>query len=79
LNPTGTVCPLCGSPHSRKVKFTWWGGALGPALFSHVKCLACGAAYNSKTGKSNTAAVTLYVVITATIGVIGFALLIFLR
>ena len=69
LNPTGTVCPRCGCPHSKKVSFTWWGGVLGPRLFNHVKCLACGTGYNGMTGKSNATPITIYIVVSAIIGV----------
>jgi hypothetical protein len=79
LNPTGAVCPACGSPHAKKVSFTWWGGVLGPRLFNHVKCLACGVGYNGKNGKSNTIAITLYLVIGGIIGLIIFAMFVFVR
>ena len=53
-------CPNCGQSNSQKVSFTWWGGALGPRLFTHVKCQNCGTEYNGKTGKSNQSIPLLY-------------------
>ena len=54
-------CPQCGSTNAAKVKYTWWGGALGPAMFTHVKCNNCGTQYNGKTGKSNQNSIIIYV------------------
>ncbi len=31
-------CPRCGG-HANKVGMTWWGGVIGPKLFTHVKCV----------------------------------------
>jgi len=82
---TYAPCPKCGNSTAEKVKFTWWGGILGPKLLTHVKCTACRAAYNGKTGKDNTAAIAIYfaviailclgliVVIFATLGVFMMA------
>lgn len=43
---------------------TWWGGAVGPKLLSHVVCQGCGAGFNRKTGKSNTPAIIVYQAMT---------------
>ena len=43
-----------------KVGFTWWGGALGPKLFSVVRCGGCKAQYNGKTGSSLTKTIIVY-------------------
>ena len=56
-------CPKCQSTNVQKQSFTWWGGVLGPKLLSHVKCQNCGATFNGKTGGSNTAAITIYIVV----------------
>lgn len=53
-------CPNCGQTNAKKVTFTWWGGALGPALFTHVKCQNCQTEYNGKTGQSNRNNLILY-------------------
>ncbi len=73
-NETG--CPKCGSKIITPVKYTWWGGMLGPKLFHHTKCESCGYRFNRKTGKSNTTAIVIYSVI---IFVIMFAAWFFLR
>lgn len=77
--PPGTEqfapCPWCGNVFASRIGFTLWGGALGPRLFTHVKCSRCGKAYNGKTGKSNAAAIAIYVVVTCVVGVaVGIAL-----
>ena len=64
-------CPNCGQADANKVGFTWWGGALGPRLFNHVKCNSCGSTYNAKSGDSNTTYIIIYSVV---IIVIVFAL-----
>jgi hypothetical protein len=68
-------CPSCSQTNARKVSFTWWGGLLGPSLFTHVKCPDCGATYNGKTGKSNTVPITIYIVVSVIIGTVAMVLL----
>lgn len=58
------ACPRCGVSHAKKVGWTMWGGAVGPALFTHVKCGSCGQKYNGRTGGSNTTAIVLYIVVS---------------
>lgn len=53
-------CPNCNSAAAEKLKFTWWGGVLGPKLLTHVKCQACGKKYNGKTGRDNTVNIIIY-------------------
>lgn len=62
-------CPKCGSTSIEKVKFTWWGGALGPSMFAHVKCNNCGIQFNGKTGQSNQTNIVIYFLVT---GLIAF-------
>lgn len=73
--PRGTVyaiCYNCGADAASKVRWTMWGSFFGPAILSHVKCDQCGTTYNGKSGKSNTTAVIIYVVVTALIaGTVG--------
>ena len=57
-------CPKCKSTNAEKVKFTWWGGALGPSVFTHVKCQNCGTEYNGKTGQSNQTNILMYFLVT---------------
>jgi transposase-like protein len=56
------ACPNCGQSNAKKVSYTWWGGALGPNMFTHVKCQSCGTQYNGKTGQSNQRNIILYFV-----------------
>ena len=53
-------CPKCRRTNATKVKFTWWGGALGPSMLTHVKCDNCGTEFNGKTGKSNQNNIMIY-------------------
>jgi transposase-like protein len=57
-------CPNCGQSNAKKVGFTWWGGALGPNMITHVKCQNCGTEYNGKTGKSNQTNILIYFLVT---------------
>ncbi len=71
--PTDHVaCPKCGAGDPKTLTFTWWGGALGPKLLSHVKCLNCGHKYNGKTGGDNTAGIAIYF---AVVGILSFILM----
>lgn len=69
-------CPRCGQYAANPVKFTWWGGLLGPKLLSHHKCQACGYTFNGKTGQPNTTAIAIYLAITTVIAVVVFILLV---
>ena len=60
-DPNG--CPQCGSSNVSAVKYTWWGGVIGPRMFHHTKCGSCNYRYNSKTLKSNTTAIVIYSVV----------------
>ena len=57
------ACPRCHSTNVRLMNFTWWGGVLGPKIFSHVKCQDCGTQYNGKTGRPNTTVIIVYTVV----------------
>ena len=69
-------CPRCARPDPEKQKFTWWGGMLGPRIFSHVKCNGCGMTYNGKTGQSNSTKIIVYVIVTSIV-FFGLGLLLF--
>lgn len=56
-------CPRCGETRAKKVLYTFWGSAIGPAIFSHVRCQECGMGYNGRTGKSNLIAAILCITI----------------
>ena len=68
-------CPKCRNSNAEQLNFTWWGGVVGPKILKHVKCQSCGAKYNGKSGKANTTAIVIYI---AVVGVLTFALMIFL-
>ena len=67
-------CPKCGSDTSELARFTWWGGAIGPRVLTHVKCQSCGHKYNGKTGKDNTTGIIIYSLI---VGMAAFFLMFF--
>lgn len=73
---TEVSCPECGSKIISKIKYTWWGGVLGPKLLHHTKCEDCKHTFNSKTGKSNTQGIVLYSLV---IFVVVFAAYYFIR
>ncbi len=69
-------CPKCGNALVSPVKYTWWGGVLGPKLLHHTKCESCGYRFNRKTGNSNTTAIIIYSVV---IFIIFFSVYYFIR
>lgn len=62
------ACPNCRQSTAERIKWTFWGGMLGPKLFTHVKCRNCGTKYNGKTGRSNDAAIAIYLVVSVLLG-----------
>lgn len=74
--PGMAACPKCQGAAVAKVKFTWWGGALGPKLFNVVRCGGCNCQYNGKTGASLTRTIIVYQVIA--IAVFGSLTYVFL-
>ena len=73
MNPYSAYapCPQCRASVASPISYTWWGGFIGPRLMSHVRCGACGSAYNGTSGKPNTGAIGIYfaVVLALTIAV----------
>ena len=67
-------CPSCSSPGTALLT-TWWGGRVGPKMFQHTQCDACGMTYNGKTGRSNNTAIAIYgaAVLLVIIGVAALA------
>lgn len=63
------VCYNCGADRASRVGWTFWGGIIGPAILCHVKCARCGTTYNGRSGKSNTTAIVIYLVVNAVIGI----------
>ena len=65
-------CPKCGAGNAQLAKFTWWGGALGPRVLTHVKCQNCGNKFNGKTGGDNVTGIIIYSLVA---GVAAFVLM----
>lgn len=66
-------CPQCQNSAAERLKFTWWGGVLGPKILTHVKCQSCGKKYNGKTGKENTTGIVIY---SAVVAILCFGLIV---
>ena len=64
-------CPKCRAVGADRMKFTWWGGLLGPKILTHVKCPQCGFGYNGKTGRENTTGIVIYSIVVGIV-VFGF-------
>lgn len=60
-------CPKCSNSNAEQLKFTWWGGVIGPKILKHVKCNSCGAKFNGKTGRDNTTGIVIYTIIVSVI------------
>lgn len=71
---TFAPCPKCYLTKASEVWFSWWGGVVGPKMFTHVKCQNCKTKYNGKTGKYNTINITLYVLITGLAFIVVFGI-----
>ena len=71
-------CPKCGEARAQKLSFTFWGGALGPALFNAVRCMNCRTQFNGKTGMPLTRAIIMYqlvgLAVVVVLGLVYFAL-----
>jgi predicted nucleic-acid-binding Zn-ribbon protein len=65
-------CPKCQNNFAEPIKFTLWGGVLGPKIFTHVKCQSCGSKYNGKTGQSNTTNIIIYTLVAGIIAAVFF-------
>jgi hypothetical protein len=66
------ACPKCGAQNAELVKYSWWGGVIGPKMLTHVKCQSCRKKFNGKTGQDNTTGIIIYSVI---VGVLAFFLM----
>lgn len=73
------TCPDCGADAAERVSFTWWGGLIGPAMLSHVRCRNCGTTYNGKSGRSNNTAIAIYVGVSLAISLAVFVLVFLLN
>ena len=63
-------CPRCGNYDVKRVRYTWWGGALGPSMTKLVKCSGCGYNYNGKTGASPKKFIVIYTLVLFVIAVL---------
>lgn len=69
-------CPRCRASEGKKVSWTWWGGLVGPAMVTVVKCGRCKTSYNGRTGRSLTGFIAAYFVISMALG-LGFGIVAF--
>ena len=67
-------CPKCGNSEAVKIKYTLWGGHLGPKLSHRVRCNVCGKDYNGKTGRSISVTISIYVSVLIAIMIIIYLL-----
>jgi hypothetical protein len=73
--PDVAPCPKCQARTASKVGYTWWGGALGPRMFSVVKCQSCGQQYKGKTGAKLTTTIIVYQLIVVVVLIAAWAVL----
>ena len=45
-------CQRCPAGHTSPLRFSWWGGLVGPWLLSYVHCHECGASYSTRSGRA---------------------------
>lgn len=53
-------CPFCQHDSAQPVRFTHWGGVIGPRLLSLVKCKGCGKQFNGRSGGRVEKAIKVY-------------------
>ena len=63
-------CPNCGAADATRVRWTWWGGLVGPMIINTVRCNDCGTKYNGVHGDSNTTRIVIYTVIVGLISLV---------
>jgi hypothetical protein len=62
-------CPRCKSQNVHQPSFTWWGGVIGPKLFKHTICRACGFGFNRETGLANRNKIVTYTIVVSVLAV----------
>jgi predicted Zn-ribbon and HTH transcriptional regulator len=67
-----SACPKCASDSIAAVKWTWWGGLIGPKILHHHKCASCNFTFNNKTKKSNTTPIIVYFIVISIVFFIAF-------
>ncbi len=70
-------CPNCEKEHATRVRFTPWGGVIGPRVFSLVRCGGCGEQYNGKSGRQVKKAIRIYTCVTLCVLAVMVALAIY--
>jgi len=63
-------CPKCGASDATRVRWTWWGGLVGPMIINTVRCNDCGTKYNGVHGDSNTTRIVIYTAVAAVISLV---------
>lgn len=43
------MCPICGGASARRVRWTPWGGFLGPLVFQLMRCQMCGGRFGGRS------------------------------
>lgn len=69
-------CPYCNASEASRVRFTPWGGVVGPRLFSLVKCTDCGKHFNGRSGTRVEKAIRLYTTVSLALLALLVALII---
>jgi hypothetical protein len=54
------MCPKCGGKDVVRIRWTPWGGFLGPLLFRLVRCLDCGSRHAARTKASERQVIGSY-------------------
>jgi hypothetical protein len=66
----GPACPKCSSTSTSPVKYTWWGGVLGPKLMNLQKCESCRFQFNRSTNKGVANAIIVYNVVVIAVSLL---------
>ncbi|MBS1720976.1 MAG: hypothetical protein JST35_11065 [Armatimonadetes bacterium] len=67
FDPASETCPSCQSPNVTAVKYTWWGGVIGPKMLNLHKCNNCKMNFNAKTRQNANTGILLYTVISTVV------------
>ncbi len=77
--PDMITCPRCSSPNTRKVAYTWWGGALGPSICKMQKCNDCRFEFNRVTRQSTGKVMWIYTGATTLLALIIILIITFVK
>lgn len=68
-------CPCCGTTAVQQLKYTLWGGTLGPRILGLVRCRACALTFRGRNGRKAGTAIAIYCVASVLLtALIAFAL-----